>query len=139
MLSALPEEHKQLAAAARKSSRRRREIARTLERQRQEAIAKAKDELEAYEKEIAPQASRTRPAARRAARQADAELKEYEAPLPRSWRPGSSSKQPTAWTPLDPIELSSTNNAKLEKEADLSVLASGPNGKTTYKFVARTD
>ena len=48
-------------------------------------------------------------------------------------------KQPTAWTPLDPVELSSTNGAKLAKQPDLSVVASGPNGKTTYKFVARTD
>jgi len=140
MLRALPEEHKQLAARLQKAEE---EFAPSLaekEKQRQEAMAKAKGELEAYEKEIAArEADLDRQHAERLAK-ADAALKEYEARVPEllaAWE--QQVKQPTAWTVLDPVELSSTNNAKLEKQPDLSVAASGPNGKTTYKFVARTD
>ncbi len=140
MLRALPEEHRQLAARLQKVEE---EFAPTLaekEKQRQAAIAKAKDELEAYEKEIATrEADLDRQHAERLAK-AEAALKEYEARIAgllAAWE--QQAKQPTAWTPLDPVELSSTNNAKLEKQPDLSVVASGPNGKTSYKFAARTD
>lgn len=140
MLRALPEEHKQLAARLQKAEE---EFAPSLtekENQRQEAMAKAKGELEAYEKEIAArEADLDRQHAERLAK-ADTALKEYEARIPdllAAWE--QQVKQPTVWTPLDPVELSSTNNAKLEKQPDLSVAVSGPNGKTAYKFVARTD
>ena len=40
---------------------------------------------------------------------------------------------------LDPIELKASNNAKLDRQDDSSVLVSGPNGKGQYTFAARTD
>ncbi len=140
MLRTLPEEHRQLAARLQKVEEEFAPALAAQEQQRQEAIAKAKGELESYEKKIAArEADLDRQHAERLAK-AEAALKEYEARVPEllaAWE--QQVKQPTAWTPLDPLELSSTNNAKLERLEDLSVVANGSNGKATYKFVARTD
>ena len=67
-------------------------------------------------------------------------MKELEQQIPQrfaEWE--QQAKQPAAWTPLNAVELASTNGAQLAKRDDLSVVASGPNGKTTYKLVARTE
>ena len=138
-LRTLPEEHRALAARLQQVEE---EFAPTLaaqEQRRQEAIANAKGELESYEKEIAArEAELDRQHAERLTR-AEAALQAHEARVPElltAWE--QQVKQPIAWTPLDPSELASTNNAQLERQGDLSVVANGANGKTTYKFVART-
>jgi CHASE2 domain-containing sensor protein len=140
MLRTLPDQHRQLAARLQKVEEEFAPALAAQEQQRQQAWPEPKGELEAYEKEIAArEADLDRQHAQRLA-EAEAALKNTKARVPdllAAWE--QQVKQPTAWTPLDPIELSSTNNAKLEKQPDLSVLASGDNGKTTYKFVARTD
>jgi WD40 repeat protein/mono/diheme cytochrome c family protein len=140
MLRTLPEEHQQLTARLQKVEEEFAPALATQEQRRQAAMAKAKGELESHEKEIAArEADLDRQHAERLA-MAEAALKEHEARVPdllAAWE--QQVKQPTAWTALDPIELTSTNEAKLEKQPDLSVVAGGANGKTTYKFVARTD
>jgi WD40 repeat protein/mono/diheme cytochrome c family protein len=140
LLRALPERHQQLAARLQAVEEEFAPALAEQEQRRQDAMANAQGQLEAYEKEIAArEAELDRQHAQRLA-DAQAALKDHEARVPErlaAWE--QQVRQPTAWTPLDPIELSSTNNAQLDKQPDLSVVASGPNGKTTYQFVARTD
>jgi hypothetical protein len=48
-------------------------------------------------------------------------------------------KNSIAWRPLVATVLTASNNAKLTQEPDRAVVASGPNGKATYEFVAEDD
>ncbi len=110
------------------------------EKQRQAAIDAAQAELTAYEAEIAPREKKLDDEQNAKIAAAEAALKNYEQQLPTklaAWE--KQINETTTWTALDPTELSSTNNAKLEKQDDLSVFASGPEGKSTYKFAAKTD
>jgi WD40 repeat protein len=140
LLRALPDQHQQLAARLAKVEEEFAPALAEQEQRRQNAMAQAQGELEGYEHEIAArEADLDRQHAQRLV-DAEAALKEHEARIPEllaAWE--QQVQQPIAWTPLDPIELTSTNNATLEKQPDLSIVASGPNGKATYKFVARTD
>src|SRR5262249_7161974 len=45
----------------------------------------------------------------------------------------------TEWVPLNPTKLVATNKAKLTKDADLAIFASGPNGKGDYVITAETN
>lgn len=140
VLRGLPDEHRQLAARLQQVEAELAPALAAQEQRRQAAMAKGQAELEAYQQEVAArEAELDRQHAQRLAA-AEAALQQYEAGLPdvqAAWE--QQVRQPIAWTPLDPIELSSTNNARLDKQPDLSVVASGPNGKTTYKFVARSE
>ncbi len=44
----------------------------------------------------------------------------------------------TEWVPLDPHELTSTTGAKLERQSDLSILASGDQGRGDYDLTAES-
>jgi len=140
VLGSLPQEHEALVARLQKYEQQLAAEIVEKEKQRQDAIAKAQSALMAYEKEIAQREADLENQRRQRIAQADKAVKEYEKQLPQklsAWE--QSVNQSAAWTTLDPLELKSTNGAKLERQDDLSVFASGPNGKTTYKFAARTD
>jgi len=140
LLQSLPAEHQ---ALVKRLEDYERELAPSIaekERQREERIAKATSELQAYEQQIAPREAELEKQQQQRIVQADAALKEYEQGLPErlaAWE--QQVKQPATWTALDPIELKASNNAKLEKQDDLSVFVSGENGKSSYTFVARTE
>jgi hypothetical protein len=140
VLRELPQEHEKLVA---QQTAYEKKLAATIaeqEKQRQQAISTAQTELVAYEKKIAARDAELDQKRQQQIAQTEAALKQYEQQLPQklsAWE--QAINQPTAWTVLDPVELSATNRAKLAKEDDLSVFASGPNAKGTYKFAARTE
>jgi hypothetical protein len=139
-LTSLPAEHRQLAKQLQQEEQRWAPRLAREEAQRQAAIRAAEQELQRYERKIAEREHRldTEHAERLAA--AEEALAAHTARLPQlldEWE--RTVQQPTTWHALEPIELLATNGAELKTQDDLSVLASGSNGKTTYKFVARSD
>ncbi|MCA9056604.1 MAG: DUF1553 domain-containing protein, partial [Planctomycetaceae bacterium] len=112
------------------------------EAKRQRQIAAAQQAHDTYQEEIRPreeQAEKDRQEKIDAAKQTLAEQEQsLLAKLP-EWEERASQAE-TAWTPLDPRNMKSTTGAKLEKEEDLSVFASGPNNKRgKYTLAANTD
>ena len=140
VLRGYPEEHRQLAQQLEECERELAPAIAEMERARQVAVDKTKAELAAYEHQIAErEAQLDRQHAERLA-QAEAALKRYEGGLPQrmaAWE--QQAMRPPDWTPLDPVALSATNGATLARQQDLSVLASGSNGKGTYQLVARSE
>ncbi|MDH3716948.1 MAG: DUF1549 domain-containing protein, partial [Planctomycetota bacterium] len=110
------------------------------EAERQKRIDEARARLAAYLKQHAARLAELEKQRQEKVAQAQRALEEYQQRLPATlakWEHLADTL--VSWTPLDPAQLSATNNAKLVKEPDLSVVASGPNGKGTYTFVARSE
>ncbi|NUQ63727.1 MAG: DUF1549 domain-containing protein, partial [Pirellulales bacterium] len=140
VLRGIPEEHRQLAAGLEQLEKELAPDIAEMEKARQTAVDKASAELTAYEKEIAPREAELEKQHQQAIADAETALKQYESGLAErlaGWE--EQAKQTREWSPLDPAELAATNGATLARQEDLSVLASGANGKGTYKFVARSD
>lgn len=134
-------DHQKLVAALKQREAEVKPLRAKQEKEREEAIASAKAELTAYEKELAPRvAEAERLKAERTAR-LESDLKQYETDV----LPGRISQWEKAqntgvkWTPLDPASLATSFGAKLEKQPDLSIVASGPKGRGTYTIIAHTD
>jgi len=107
------------------------------EAKRSQAIATAKTALDAYAATVADREKMLdmQHASKLAA--AEAALKDYQSKLPQkqaAWE--AKAGEPTTWQALDPSVLKASNRAKLTKEKDLSIFASGPNGKGAYTFTA---
>jgi WD40 repeat protein len=110
-----------------------------LQKERENAIAKAKDELAAYEKEIAPHVAQKEKERQENIARQEAALKEYEgqqASKLGEWE--KKNKNGGEWFPLLPTKLEATNGATLSTQPDLSIIASGKNGKGNYVVVAQT-
>jgi len=110
-----------------------------LQADRTAAMAKAKDELTAYEKEIAPRVAEQERQRQEGIAKRESELKEYEAQQPAKqgeWE--KKQKGGGEWFPLLPTKLEATNGATLSTQPDLSIIASGKNGKGNYVVVAQT-
>jgi len=143
LMQTLQAEHDGLVASLAAYREQIRPIVEENERKRQEAIAAVTQERDAYAESIKPreeQAEMERQQRIAAAQQA---LVDYEAAIPAkvaAWE-ATISTSSTPWTVLDPSEVKVSNNrAKLEKQADLSVLASGPNDrKGSYEVLALTE
>ncbi|MDA1016880.1 MAG: DUF1553 domain-containing protein, partial [Planctomycetota bacterium] len=102
-------------------------------------IATAKSNLEAYQKEIEPREKKLNDEQKQKIAAAEAAVKQAQQEFPArlaAW--AKQMEKATAWTPIDPSKLESTNGAKLTKEKDLSIFASGKEGKTVYKLTADT-
>ncbi len=110
------------------------------EKQRLADIEKAKTELAAFEKEIAPREAEADRQQKEKTAAAEKAVKDYEqsivARLPELEK---QLDHGTEWVALDPKELKASNGAKIEKEPDLSALVSGNNGKGTYQFIAESN
>lgn len=111
-----------------------------MERKRVVAITLAKANLETYEvdtKFLREEVEKRRQAGIAAA---DRELRDYERSLPSQAALWEARNNPanvkTTWTPLDPKELSASNETKLTKQADGSILASGKNENSDYRLLA---
>jgi hypothetical protein len=139
-LRQLPEGHKQLTARLEEIAKQSAITTAQQEQERQKAIARAKQEVEAFEKQIAPQTASQERERNGQIAKAKAALRESEKTLPErmaAWQ--QQAKNKTAWTPLVATALTASNNSKLTQEADRAVVASGPNGKGSYVFVAPSD
>ena len=111
-----------------------------LDREREAAIAEAKAELTAYEKELAPKTAALEKEKAEKTAKLEAELKTYEAGLAGKvdeWE----KKQSTAvrWLPVDPSALAASNGATLAKEADGSVVVKGSDETGAITVTASTD
>jgi WD40 repeat protein/mono/diheme cytochrome c family protein len=138
----MPQEHAALVAELEAYRAKIAPVMEEREARRQRAIAAAQQAYDAYQAEIRPreeQKAREREERIAAARQAlsDAEAA-LLARLP-EWEESARQAQ-TGWVALDPSELKTTTGAKLTKEADLSIFASGPNNRVgNYTVVAATE
>jgi len=141
-LHRLPAEHAQLVARLGELEAALAPSLAAAEQQRQEAITAARDELAAYETQLAARQAELEKQQQEQIAQAEAALAELERQLPEriaQWEAKLADGSRHGWTSLDPIELSASNGAQLARQEDLSVFVSGPAGKGTYKFVARTE
>ncbi|MFO1095572.1 MAG: DUF1553 domain-containing protein [Planctomycetaceae bacterium] len=141
LMKTLQSEHDGLVKALADHREKIRPIVEENERKRVEAIAAAEKERDAYAESIKAreeQAEVERQMRIAAAQQA---LADYDAGLAAkvtAWEE-TVSVTATPWTVLDPTELKATR-AKLDKQPDLSVLASGPNDrKGNYDVRAAID
>ncbi|MFO0916005.1 MAG: DUF1549 domain-containing protein [Pirellulales bacterium] len=125
----------QLAAAERDWS----PIEADLQRQRDERIEKAKAELESYRADHQPQWDQLQRERDERIAAAQTALDQYLANLPeqlRTWE--SAGAVGTEWVVLDPLQLVATGGTKLEKQPDLSVLATGDIGRGNYEFTVES-
>jgi WD40 repeat protein/mono/diheme cytochrome c family protein len=110
-----------------------------LQAERTAAIAKATDEVKAHEAAIAPRVAAEEKARQDNIAAKEAELKDYEgkqaAQLP-DWE--KKQKVHGEWFPLLPSKLEASNGATLSTQPDLSIIASGKNGKGNYVITAHT-
>jgi mono/diheme cytochrome c family protein len=110
-----------------------------LQADRNAAIAKAKDELASYEKEIAPAVAEREKKRQEEIALREKDLKDYEAQLPAKqaeWE--KTHKGGGEWFSLLPTKLEASNGATLSTQPDLSIIASGKNGKGNYVVTAHT-
>ncbi len=109
------------------------------EQQRKQNIHAAEAALAAYQTEAAPrraEAEAKREAAVKTAEQAIAQYHENAETALAIWE--TSDNRATTWTALDPQRLKASNKASLILQRDLSVFASGENGKGVYELAAET-
>ena len=110
-----------------------------LQAERTAAMAKAKEELDAHAAAIAPRVAAEEKARQENIAKKEAELKEYEAQqvskLP-EWE--KTHNKGGEWFPILPTKLEASNGATLSTQPDLSVVASGKNGKGNYVITAQT-
>ncbi|HUG90005.1 MAG TPA: DUF1549 domain-containing protein [Planctomycetaceae bacterium] len=111
------------------------------EKRREEAIAKARTELDAYEVELKPILAEREQKRQEQIAQRQSELAEYEATLPAKLAEFEAQQASAAklWQTLDPTELKASTGAKLTREPDLAVLAEAKDGQVVYTFTAETD
>jgi hypothetical protein len=113
-----------------------------LEREREEALARATAELTEYEKEYAPRRAEQEKEREAKVAQLAADLKQYEettlAKKQAEWEK-SRKRSPVDWVRLDPRVLTATGQTKLRKLDDLSILATGKPTRTAYTVEAGTD
>jgi WD40 repeat protein len=110
-----------------------------LQAERTAAIAKATEELKAHQAAIAPRVAAEEKARQENIAKKEAELKEYEeqqaTKLPEWEKKNSKGGE---WFPLLPTKLEATNGATLMTQPDLSIIATGKNGKGNYVITAQT-
>ena len=140
VMQQLQSEHETLVAELAEYAEKLKPITEEKERNRRERIAAAEAARDAYAEEIRPRVEQAQ--ADRLARIAAAEqaLADYDAGLAdkiAEWEK-TIDVETTGWVTLDPTDLSTTTDAKLEKQDDLSIFASGPNNKRGLYVVNAT-
>jgi WD40 repeat protein len=113
-----------------------------MEREREEAIAKAKAELGTYDENTKFLRAELEKRRDEAIAVAERELKEHEVMLPAKAAEWESKNNlagiKTVWVPLDAKEIKASGDVKLVKQKDYSLLASGANGSSDYRITAET-
>ena len=111
-----------------------------LQKDREEAIAKGKSDVEARKAEIAPRLAEEEKRRQENIAAKEKDLKDYEAKLHEAIAAFEKRiKKDVDWTPLVASKLEASNGATLVTQPDLSVIAAGKNGKGNYTFVAHTN
>jgi WD40 repeat protein len=138
-LKTIGEDHARLTAMRDRREEEWKILEPKLQKDRADAIAKAKGELSGYETEIAPRVVEQEKKRQEEIAKKEGELKEYEAKGPDHVAEyEKKNKSAVEWFPLLPSKLEASNGATLAAQPDLSVIASGKNGKGNYVFTAHT-
>lgn len=135
----LPEFHKSLAGELTAFEKQLAPIMKKREDARLALINTAKSDLDTYQKQVADREMKLNAEQKARIAAAEKSLKELDAQQPErlaKWEKEVS--KATAWTPIDPSKLESSNGAKLTKEKDLSIFVTGNQAKTIYKLTAET-
>jgi hypothetical protein len=113
-----------------------------LERERLAALSAAEAELAAFDVAQVPviAAKEKEQAEKVAALEADATAHEAQlAAKVAEWEKANAGSVDDPWTVVDPKTMTATSGAKLEKQADGSIVASGPNKNAEIVLTAETD
>jgi WD40 repeat protein/mono/diheme cytochrome c family protein len=139
-LASISQDHASLLAALARREEEWKVLQPRLEKEREEAIAKATRELADYEKAIAPRLAEEEKKRQELIAAREGELKALEDKLPElvaAWE--KKQKLDVEWLHLVPSKIEASNGASLIVLPDFSILASGKNGKGNYTFVASTE
>ena len=136
----IDQDHATLEEALAKHLTKRDPALAAAEKKREADIAGAKSAVTAHEKAIKPRIDAEEKKRQDRIAKLESDKKAYDAALPAKisgWEKGLAAGG-TPWTPLQPVDLKSTNGAILTLEADQAIIATGNNGKTDYTFSAPT-
>jgi WD40 repeat protein/mono/diheme cytochrome c family protein len=138
-IEAIRADHKTLTGLLAKREEEWKVVEPKLQAERTAAIAKATEELKAHEAAIAPRVAAEEKVRQENIAKKEGELKDYEAhqasKLP-EWE--KTHKNGGEWFPILPTKLEASNGAALSTQPDLSIIASGKNGKGNYVITAHT-
>src|SRR6185436_1923850 len=124
-LKSIEGDHQQLSVIHQRREEDWKTLEPKLQKDRENAIAKAKTELEGYEKEIAPRLAAEEKTRQEGIAKREQELKDYEAQAAAKqaeWE--KTHKVGGEWFPLLATKLEATNGATLSTQPDLSIIAS---------------
>ncbi len=111
-----------------------------LEAERKEALAKAEQDLKAYEEQIAPQVAEGEQKRAEAIAQAEAAVTDFDAHLEQRFQQWADQQTlATQWHPLRPNTASASNGAHFTILEDRSVRAEGNAEKGTYTLTFQTN
>ncbi|MCS1417411.1 MAG: hypothetical protein M2R46_05165 [Verrucomicrobia subdivision 3 bacterium] len=139
ILGTIKAEHKSLLANLAAYEKQIAPVIKQREIEREQNIVASKKQLEAYEKEIAPREEAAEAKRQAAIKAAEEEVTEYRKNVETAlaaWE--ASENRATTWMAVDPLRLKASNGASLILQRDLSVFASGENGKGSYELAMRT-
>jgi WD40 repeat protein/mono/diheme cytochrome c family protein len=111
-----------------------------LQKEREEAIAKTKSDIEAWQKEIAPRLAEEEKKRQENIAAREKDVKDHEAKLPETiaaWE--KKQKKAGDWVTLVPSKADASQGAKLVVQPDLSIIATEKNGKGNYVLTMPTD
>jgi hypothetical protein len=133
-------DHEKLVAAMKKREADLPAITARRERERQEAIAAAQKEIADYEPESKKLQEQRAAEREKSIMEASDRIRAHETNLARSQEEWEK-RQPTRslWTVLQPATLQASSGAVLTLRPDGSIVATGPNAKTTYTLTAKTN
>jgi hypothetical protein len=138
-LKAIQADHEVLTGALAKREEEWKVLEPKLQADRVEAMAKAKAELERYEKEIAPRIAEEEKKRQEVIAAREKDLKDYEAKQPEAIAAFEKKhRKDVDWTPVVATKLEATNGGKLVPQPDLSIIATEKNGKGNYVVTALT-
>ena len=140
MLADLPGHHESLIDRLPTVEQEAAERQKNLQSKREVLLVEANKSLAVQEKEVGPREQKLIKEREEGITAAEKKLADFDAHLPvkikafeKRWSEGN-----TSWEVLAPEALSATNGSKLEAQDDLSVFASGKNGKGAYSFTSQT-
>lgn len=110
------------------------------ENQRVKNIQNAQEDVASFQQAIAPREAWLNQKQKEKTAQLTADLNEYKKSLQgkiKTWEETEATG--TNWTPLKPQSMKTTNNSTLELKDDLSIWATGQNGKGNYEIVVETE
>jgi WD40 repeat protein len=137
---AIDADHAKIVAIAQQKETEYAPVHAQKEKDREVAMAKAKEELETYDKDLQPKLVEAEKQRVERLAKAEADLKAYEEMLGPKLTEWEKQQTPgVAWTLVDARDLKANTGAKLTKEADGAIFAERKDGPSIYTVTADTD